>query len=116
MRKNNNTSGVYFFVRYVVIANISGKFCKSMTERKEKSEETFSCKKCRKKKIWMCKSLIFFSYKLKSHIEVYVELPKNPSSQASQDLDFELDCPSSLNLRKRKTKEKLNRFRGLNSV
>ena len=46
---------------------------------------------------------MFFYYKVKLHIEDYVKLPKNPSSQAPQGSIFKLDCSFSVNLRKTRT-------------
>ena len=73
-------------------------FCKSVTERKEKRNENWICKRWRKKNIWNCKNYLFFSYILKLHIEVYLELSKNPPSHRPRTLV--IHCVKSVQIRR----------------
>ena len=71
-------------------------FCKPVTERRKRNEN-WICKRWRKKNIWNCKNYLFFSYILKLHVEVYLELPKNPPSQTPRTLV--IHCVKSVQVR-----------------
>ena len=52
------------------------KFRKSVTEKKN-IQENLTYKRWIKNKTWICKSYLFFSYKLKVHIVASVKLLRN---------------------------------------